>query len=142
MTGSKALGNSFGVYLRGQQSGLEPSLTLGGTAAGARNLISGNRAEGVRLEWSNGSVIQGNFIGTDVTGTAKVGNNNAVALFDSGRADGRRDRGRGRQRHLRAAEPDGVSPSATPLTTWSRATLSAATSPARSTWAISAEGSR
>ncbi len=83
MTGTKALSNSFGVYLRGQQSGLKPSLTLGGTAAEARNLISGNRAEGVRLEWSNGTVIQGNFIGTDVTGTAKVGNNNAVALFNS-----------------------------------------------------------
>jgi len=52
-------------------------------ASAARNLISGNRAEGVRLEWSNGSVIQGNFIGADVAGTAKVGNNNAVALFNS-----------------------------------------------------------
>ncbi len=83
VTGTKALSNSFGVSLRGQQSGLKPSVTVGGTAAAARNLISGNRAEGVRLEWTNGSVIQGNFIGADVAGTAKLGNNNAVALFDS-----------------------------------------------------------
>ena len=83
VTGTKALSNSFGVSLRGQQSGLRPSVTVGGTAAGARNLISGNRAEGVRLDWTNGSVIQGNFIGADVAGTAKLGNNNAVALFDS-----------------------------------------------------------
>src|SRR3972149_2702221 len=47
--------------------------TIGGTAAGARNVISGNNhfaGSGVNIVGSaaTGNVVQGNFIGTDVTG--------------------------------------------------------------------------
>jgi hypothetical protein len=46
--------------------------TIGGTMPGARNLISGNIGDGIVL--ATGSFVQGNFIGTDVTGTVAVGN--------------------------------------------------------------------
>jgi hypothetical protein len=40
--------------------------TIGGTTPGARNLISGNIGRGILIQFS-GSVVQGNFIGTDST---------------------------------------------------------------------------
>ncbi len=44
--------------------------TIGGTTAAARNLISGNLHEGVLIGFAgtSGNVVEGNFIGTDVTG--------------------------------------------------------------------------
>ncbi len=49
--------------------------TIGGTVAGARNVISGNGTNGVRIRsGASGNVVQGNFIGTDRLGTAPLGN--------------------------------------------------------------------
>ena len=49
-----------------------PSNTIGGTVAAARNVLSGNN-NGVTLLGTNsyGNVIQGNYIGTDASGTIK-----------------------------------------------------------------------
>ncbi|HLX71638.1 MAG TPA: M12 family metallopeptidase [Verrucomicrobiae bacterium] len=49
---------------------------VGGTNASARNVISGNAIDGVSLSYSNisGAVIQGNFIGTDASGSNAVPN--------------------------------------------------------------------
>lgn len=46
--------------------------TIGGTAAAARNVISGN-VDGITLAGGN-NVVEGNYIGTDVAGTASIGN--------------------------------------------------------------------
>lgn len=48
--------------------------TIGGTAAGARNVISGSGQHGIFLDAGNGHLIQGNYIGTDVSGTLVRGN--------------------------------------------------------------------
>ncbi len=51
------------------------SITIGGTAAGAGNVISGNSGEGLVFQGDGtGDVVQGNLIGTDVTGTKALGN--------------------------------------------------------------------
>ena len=50
--------------------------TIGGTADGARNVISGNGQDGVAV-WGDvtaGNLIEGNYIGTDASGTAAIGN--------------------------------------------------------------------
>ena len=50
------------------------SNTIGGTAAGARNVISGNDGDGIDIVTATGNTVEGNFIGTDMTGTADLGN--------------------------------------------------------------------
>ena len=47
--------------------------TVGGTAAGAGNIISGSLYNGVVVSGDD-NTIQGNYIGTDVTGTVAMGN--------------------------------------------------------------------
>jgi titin len=53
--------------------------TIGGIERGARNVISGNGRHGV-LMYGTGNFVQGNFIGTDVTGTAAIGNHFGIKL--------------------------------------------------------------
>ena len=65
--GSGGLG---GVILIASSS----SSTVGGTAPAARNLISGNIGNGIELGTGTGNTVQGNLIGTDVTGTLVLGN--------------------------------------------------------------------
>ncbi len=70
-SGTAALGNgNSGIYFHDGAAGN----TVGGTAAGARNVISGNGTAGVVLTDTSANVIEGNFIGTDATGTAPVSN--------------------------------------------------------------------
>ena len=49
-----------------------PNNIIGGTTAGARNVISGNGFNGVELHYdgSHGTLIQGNYMGTNAAGTA------------------------------------------------------------------------
>ena len=61
--------------------------TIGGTVAGARNVISGNSGDGVEITGTgaSGNVVSGNLVGTNVAGTAAVANHAGVEI-DSGAA--------------------------------------------------------
>ena len=50
--------------------------TVGGTTAGARDVISGNMGVGVSISGSgtSGNVVEGDYIGTNAAGTAALGN--------------------------------------------------------------------
>ena len=68
VTGTVGLGNGTeGLRANGGD-------IIGGITAAARNIISGNRGKGVYISSGSGTVVQGNFIGTDVTGTVALGN--------------------------------------------------------------------
>jgi titin len=72
VNGTAALGNT----LSGVQVLHSIGNTIGGTTAAARNVISGNVQNGVHLlnSGTTGTLVQGNFIGTDINGTADLGN--------------------------------------------------------------------
>ncbi|MEO7667436.1 MAG: hypothetical protein ABIU97_10450, partial [Dehalococcoidia bacterium] len=72
VSGTVDLGNnSDGVYVESAAA----VVVIGGATAAARNVISGNGGNGVKLSSSGSSVsVQGNYIGTDATGTADLGN--------------------------------------------------------------------
>jgi hypothetical protein len=59
---------------------------IGGTVPGARNVISGNGSDstGIQLNQADHITVQGNFIGTDVTGTRVLGQQGpGLAIFSS-----------------------------------------------------------
>lgn len=68
-TGTLPRGNTFGIYIQASTNNL-----IGGTTAAARNIISAGANTGVKLLGALGNVVQGNYIGTDVSGTADLGN--------------------------------------------------------------------
>jgi parallel beta-helix repeat protein len=65
--GTAKVGNAFGIRINGSGN------LIGGTEAGVRNIISGNRIHGIDVR-AFGNQIEGNYIGTDVNGTAALGN--------------------------------------------------------------------
>lgn len=68
-TGTAALANAGD----GVNVSFANGATIGGTAKGARNVISGNSGAGIALTGSD-NLVQNNLIGTDVTGTVPIGN--------------------------------------------------------------------
>ena len=71
VTGSNPLAN--------QRSGVSitsANTTVGGTTAGARNVIAANNGNGIELNGSGatGSIVQGNYIGTAINGSEALGN--------------------------------------------------------------------
>ena len=56
--------------------------TIGGTTPGARNIISGNGQYGIFIGTGASNVVEGNYIGTDVTGAVAFGNGSGgVTIF-------------------------------------------------------------
>jgi titin len=92
LSGTVALPNGFGVSITGGASGnLIGGTILAGTMnSGARNIISGNTHYGVGLLDSHTSfnIIQGNYIGTDVSGTLALGNSDDGILLPNGGLSG------------------------------------------------------
>lgn len=79
VTGTAALGGTtVGFYIFGSSNtvGGTTGVTPGGQCTGACNVISGSKNQGVWIVGSGttGNLVQGNHIGTDVTGTAALGN--------------------------------------------------------------------
>jgi hypothetical protein len=73
---------SNGVYL----SDFASDNIIGGSASGAANIISGNAKNGIEIYGSGttGNVIEGNYIGTNITGAATLANANDGVLIQGG----------------------------------------------------------
>jgi hypothetical protein len=83
ISGTQAIGNSTGVYVTGGSG--SGGAIVGGSLDGARNVISGNSNVGVYLGTGGSStnLVQGNYIGTDKTGIADLGNGSGIFINGS-----------------------------------------------------------
>ncbi len=66
--GLAPVGNDYGINLRSSTD-----TTIGGTTAAARNVVSGNLS-GMYLEFNDGTIVQGNFVGLGADGVTNIGN--------------------------------------------------------------------
>lgn len=82
ITGTVALPNGIGlVTFTDNPVTFINGTILGGANAGEGNVISANLGGGVGLQINcNDSVIKGNFIGTDITGTVALGNGSGISI--------------------------------------------------------------
>ena len=80
-SGTKDLGNDFtGIFLDDTSN-----ISVGGTTAAARNIVSGNGEDGLLLlQGSTNALVRGNRIGTTADGTGALGNDlEGVAISGS-----------------------------------------------------------
>jgi hypothetical protein len=92
-TGNSVLGNLIGTagYTAAPNEGAGVSIsgasqcTVGGTAPGARNVISGNGASGVLImgPTAESNAVVGNYIGLNLDGTGAVGNSGLGVQIES-----------------------------------------------------------
>ena len=79
--GTQGQGNGDGVRITEEAN----HNTIGGSDAGAKNVISGNMNSGVYIAQAGvGNKVQGNFIGTDVSGSLAIGNASATSSSAAG----------------------------------------------------------
>jgi hypothetical protein len=72
--GTGPLGNGrHGVLVDGTAVSVSNN-TIGGTTAGTRNVISANVGAGISIAGASSTSVQGNYVGTDKSGTADLGN--------------------------------------------------------------------
>lgn len=77
VTGSVAVPNQYGIYSSESSNFGGVSARghrIGGTTSSARNVISGNRADGIKITGGSEMRIQGNRIGTGADGVTPLGN--------------------------------------------------------------------
>jgi hypothetical protein len=98
-TGNEVAGNLVGTKANGTEAlgNTEDGVdifdarvnTVGGTVSAARNVISGNQDDGVEISGnlSTDNQVLGNFLGTDASGTADLGNGNGGVEISSGADD-------------------------------------------------------
>ncbi|MCH9662935.1 MAG: hypothetical protein K0U66_04665, partial [Gammaproteobacteria bacterium] len=79
-TGTATLGNNFGI----QTWSSSTNGVIGGSGANEGNVIGGNTYQGILLYSSSGYTVQGNYIGTDSTGTVDLGNQENGIVISSG----------------------------------------------------------
>ena len=86
VNGSAALPNGWGVVVTNNGGPSDPtSTTIGGTAAGAGNVISGNANNGIDLALGS-TTVAGNIVGLDATGATAVPNNGTSGVHVQGTA--------------------------------------------------------
>jgi CSLREA domain-containing protein len=97
-TGNQIRGNYIGTDAGGaldrgnDQEGIEvfgaTSNLIGGTAAGARNVISGNGSDAIEIDNGDANVVQGNYLGADYTGVNALGNDRDGVDLNENLGDG------------------------------------------------------
>jgi hypothetical protein len=86
INGTTAQGNGTnGVSIIGLNATSVSANVIGGTVAGARNIISGNTGDGVQISdlGASGNFVQGNYIGTDASGSSAVANNDGINIISA-----------------------------------------------------------
>lgn len=69
-SGKATAPNNYGIWVDGSEG-----TVIGGKGPSARNVVSGNITDGITLYDGNvGTVVQGNYVGTDATGLKGLGN--------------------------------------------------------------------
>jgi hypothetical protein len=68
-SGTKAVPNGVGISLSKSSNDV-----VGGIAFAASNLVSGNTSSGIRIFDGSKNLVEGNFVGTDLSGANAVGN--------------------------------------------------------------------
>jgi len=65
------------IFLNGGVDGT----VIGGSEPGAGNLIVGGKANGINISFCSNAVVQGNYIGLDVTGRTTLGNGHGIMVY-------------------------------------------------------------
>ena len=79
--GSTPAGNDDGILVRGSNN------TIGGPNADDRNVVGGNRDDGISLDGADNNVIRGNYVGVTADGTGTAGNGGEGIAVQFGAAD-------------------------------------------------------
>ena len=80
ISGTKALGILGGIWVA-STSGTSPNQIVGGTEAGATNVIATSGGDNIKVTVQSGILIQGNLIGTNAAGTSVLASNSNGVVF-------------------------------------------------------------